>query len=83
LGILTVNKPLSTLYTSGTRSVPGPSCSKTVLLLGPLAYILLVFGEGEWFDIYVRQAHIPRIPVKFDNMSYTEMNIKKSMLYAS
>ena len=46
-------------------------------------YCTTGFGEGEWFDIYVRQAHSQEIPVKFDNMSYTEMNIKKSMLYAS
>ena len=83
MGILTVNKPLSTLYTSGTRSVPGPSCSKTVLLLEPFGLYTTGFGEGGWFDIYVRQAHIQKIPVKFDNMSYTEMIIKKSMLYAS
>jgi hypothetical protein len=83
LGILTVNKPLSTLYTSGTRSVPGPSCSKTVILLEPFGFYTFGFWEGEWFGIYVRQAHTPKIPIKFDNQSYTELNIKKSMLHAS
>jgi hypothetical protein len=29
MGILTVYKPKSVLYTSRTRNVPGPSCSKT------------------------------------------------------
>jgi hypothetical protein len=52
-------------------------------LLEPFGLYTTGFGEGGWFDIYVRQAHIQKIPVKFDNMSYTEMIIKKSMLYAS
>jgi hypothetical protein len=77
LGILTVNKPLSTLYTSGTRSVPGPSCSNTVLLLEHFGLYTTGVGEGEWFGIYARQAHIPKIPIKFDNHTYTELNIKK------
>ncbi len=77
-----MNKPLSTLYTSGTRSVPGPSCSKTVLLLEPSGFYSSGFGEGEWFGIYVRQAHIPKVPIKFGNQSYKESNIKKSTLHA-
>jgi hypothetical protein len=71
------------LYTSGTRSVPGPGCSKTVVLLEPFGLYTTGFGEGEWFGIYVRQTHIPKIPVKFDNQSYTKLNNKKSTLYAS
>jgi hypothetical protein len=63
--------------------VPGPSCSKTVLLLEPSDFYNSGFGEGEWFGIYVRQAHIPKIPIKFGNQSYTELNIKKSTLLAS
>ncbi len=77
MGILTVNKPLSTLYTSGTRSVPGPSCSKTVLLLEPFGLYTTGFGEGEWFGIYVRQAHIPMIPVQFDNLVIYRVEYQK------
>ncbi len=63
--------------------MPGSSCSKTVLLLEPFEFYTTGFGEGEWFGIYVRQAHTPKIPIKFDNQSYTELNIKKSTLHAS
>ncbi len=83
MGILTVNKTLSTSYTSGTRSMPGPNCSKNVLLLEPFGFYSSGFGTGEWFGIYVRQGHILKIPIKFGNQSYTELNIKKSTLHAS
>ncbi len=48
-----------------------------------LLHILLDLGRGEWFGIYVRQAHTPKIPIKFVNQSYTELNVKKSTLHAS
>jgi hypothetical protein len=32
-------------------------------LLEPFGLYTTGFGEGGWFDIYVRQAHIQKIPV--------------------
>jgi hypothetical protein len=38
MGILTGCEPLSTLYTSRTRRVPGPSSSKIVLFSEPFGF---------------------------------------------
>jgi hypothetical protein len=58
MGILTVYETLSTLYTSGTRDVSGPSCSRTVVLLKPSGFYNSVYGRG-MVGIYARKAHTP------------------------
>jgi hypothetical protein len=45
MGILTVYETKSTLYTSGTRSVPGPSCSK-IKDSHFNSFFILMGGEG-------------------------------------
>jgi hypothetical protein len=57
LGILTVYKPLSTMYTSGTRGVSGPSCSRTVVLLKPSGFYNSVFRRRNGWHLCKEDPH--------------------------
>jgi hypothetical protein len=57
MGILTVYETLSTLYTSGTRDVSGPSCSRTVVLLKPSGFYNSVFGGGDGWHFCKEDPH--------------------------